>query len=295
MADAQAEYAEAIAAAKEITDAEVPAYGEEAIAALSAVVTANTLDEAALRSRTAEEISAAAKAITDKIAEMDLEQAKADLNKIIAGVPAADEYTEESYAAVTEAVDAANELLASDEATVDALGEAGNAITAAVEKLVTKLEEAKAAYAEAETAANAAIEAAGEYAADEVAALKAAMAAEATTADEYNAKTEAVKAATEALNKAVEEAKKAKPQNVNATAGDSQVTVTWDKVDGAVGYAVYSFVDGKYTKIGSPKTNSFVANNLTNGTKYGFLVRAYVNGNWSEFTRADIVYATPNA
>ena len=88
-------------------------------------------------------------------------------------------------------------------------------------------------------------------------------------------------------------AKNTKPQNVKASAGDGQVTLTWDKVDGATGYAVYTYIDGKYTKVGSPRTNSFVATGLTNGTKYGFLVRAYVGGNWSMFTSADIVYATP--
>ena len=369
VADAQAEYAEAIAAAKEITDAEVPAYGEEAIAALSAVVKVNTLDEAALRSRTAEEISAAAKAITDKIAEMDLEQAKADLNKIIAGVPAADEYTEESYAAVTEAVDAANELLASDEATVDALGEAGNAITAAVEKLVTKLEtakverddavaaanvaieaageyapeqvealqtaideanaaenvediiakteavkaatetlnkaveeakkleEAKAAYAEAETAANAAIEAAGEYAADEVAALKAAMAVEATTADEYNAKTEAVKAATEALNKAVEEAKKAIPQNVKAEAVDNGIKLTWSAVDGATSYRVYraDSATGEKTLVKTVGTLYGTDTTVTAGKTYYYFVAAYNSKTGVLFAYSEYAIATAPA
>ena len=376
VADAQAEYAEAIAAAKEITDAEVPAYGEEAIAALSAVVKVNTLDEAALRSRTAEEISAAAKAITDKIAEMDLEQAKADLNKIIAGVPAADEYTEESYAAVTEAVDAANELLASDEATVDALGEAGNAITAAVEKLVTKLEtakverddavaaanvaieaageyapeqvealqtaideanaaenvediiakteavkaatetlnkaveeakkaeeeakkleEAKAAYAEAETAANAAIEAVGEYAADEVAALKAAMAVEATTADEYNAKTEAVKAATETLNKAVEEAKKAIPQNVKAEAVDNGIKLTWSAVDGATSYRVYraDSATGEKTLVKTVGTLYGTDTTVTAGKTYYYFVAAYNSKTGVLFAYSEYAIATAPA
>ena len=33
--------------------------------------------------------------------------------------------------------------------------------------------------------------------------------------------------------------------------------------------------------------------NLTNGTKYGFAVKAYVNGAWTNITSA--VYATPTA
>ena len=376
IADAQAVYAEAVAAAKAITDAEEPAYNAEAIAALNEVVTANHLDESDLRSKTAEEITAAAKAITDKIAAMDLEQAKAELRAIISGVPAADEYTEESYGAVTEAVAAANALLADDaEPTVEDLNAAGEAIKAAVEKLVTKLDAAKAAYAEAESAANAAIEAAGEYAADEVAALQEAMAAEATTAEEINAKTAAVKEATEALNKAVadekaaeeaakleaakaardeavaeaekaieaagnyaadevaalktaiEEAKAAETAEeitaktetvktataalnkavedekaaenakpvVTATAGDGEVVLTWTAPEGATRYAVYSYLNGKYYAQGTTTATTATVKNLTNGTKYGFLVRAYVNGAWSGFTTADNVYATPEA
>ena len=34
---------------------------------------------------------------------------------------------------------------------------------------------------------------------------------------------------------------------------------------------------------------------LTNGVKYGFAVKAYVNGAWTNITSADIVYATPTA
>lgn len=145
IADAQAVYAEAVAA-KAITDAEEPAYNAEAIAALNEVLTANYLDESDLRSKTAEEITAAAKAITDKIAAMDLEQAKAELRAIISGVPAADEYTEESYGAVTEAVAAANALLADDaEPTVEDLNAAGNYAADEVAALKIAIEEAKAA------------------------------------------------------------------------------------------------------------------------------------------------------
>lgn len=34
---------------------------------------------------------------------------------------------------------------------------------------------------------------------------------------------------------------------------------------------------------------------LTNGTKYGFAVKAYVNCAWTGVTSSDIVYATPTA
>ena len=86
-----------------------------------------------------------------------------------------------------------------------------------------------------------------------------------------------------------------KPQNVKATAGDKQVVISWDKVDGAVKYVVYSYVDGKYAQLGTCTANSYTAKNLTNGKKYGFYVKALVNGAWSDWSSADLVYATPKA
>ena len=83
------------------------------------------------------------------------------------------------------------------------------------------------------------------------------------------------------------------PQNVKASAGDGQVTVTWDAVDEATKYAVYIYVDGKYTCLNSNiKTTSYTAKGLTNSTKYGFKVKAYV-GKWSGASA--IAYATPVA
>lgn len=193
---------------------------------------------------------------------MDLEQAKAELRAIISGVPAADEYTEESYGAVTEAVAASNALLADDaKPTVEDLNAAGN------------------------------------YAADEVAALKTAIeeAKAAETAEEITAKTETVKTATAALNKAVEDekaAENAKPV-VTAAAGDCEVVLTWTAPEGATRYAVYSYLNGKYYAQGTTTATTATVKNLTNGTKYGFLVRAYVNGTWTSFTSADVVYAAP--
>ncbi|MBP1578853.1 MAG: leucine-rich repeat protein [Oscillospiraceae bacterium] len=85
-----------------------------------------------------------------------------------------------------------------------------------------------------------------------------------------------------------------KPQNVKAAAGNKQVTLTWDKVTNATKYVVYSYVDGKYAQLGTCTANSYVAKNLTNGKRYGFYVKALVNGAWSDWSTADLVYATPN-
>ena len=85
------------------------------------------------------------------------------------------------------------------------------------------------------------------------------------------------------------------PTDVTATPGDGQVALKWDAVDGATRYAIYTYLDGKFSGAGQTTGTSFTVKNLANGTKYGFLVTAYVNSSWSTFTTADIVYATPVA
>ncbi len=86
----------------------------------------------------------------------------------------------------------------------------------------------------------------------------------------------------------------AKP-TVKAAAGDSNVTLAWNAVPGASQYAVYRYLNGGYTKLTTTTGTSYTASGLTNGTKYGFLVRAGGSGGWSAFTSADVVYATPTA
>ena len=82
---------------------------------------------------------------------------------------------------------------------------------------------------------------------------------------------------------------------VTAKAGDGKVTLNWAALDGATRYAVYSYLNGKYYAQGTTTATTYTVDSLTNGTKYGFLVRAYVNGAWTSFTAADNVYATPEA
>ena len=82
------------------------------------------------------------------------------------------------------------------------------------------------------------------------------------------------------------------PANVKATAGDGEATITWDAVAGAERYAVYIYENGEYTCLDSRiNTNSYTAEGLTNDTKYGFKVKACMNGKWSAASR--IAYATP--
>ncbi|MBQ7783054.1 MAG: hypothetical protein IJ368_03710, partial [Oscillospiraceae bacterium] len=86
-----------------------------------------------------------------------------------------------------------------------------------------------------------------------------------------------------------------KPSITKAIAGDGTVALNWTAVDGAEKYAVYTYLDGKYTCVGSRTATGMYVTGLTNGTEYGFLVRAYVNGAWTSFNEDDIVYATPIA
>ncbi len=80
---------------------------------------------------------------------------------------------------------------------------------------------------------------------------------------------------------------------VKATAAPCEVKLTWNAVSGATNYCVFTYLNGKYTTVGNTTTTSYTVTGLTAGTKYGFLVRAYVNGAWSAFTTSDNVYATP--
>ena len=86
-----------------------------------------------------------------------------------------------------------------------------------------------------------------------------------------------------------------KPKITKATPDNGQVTLTWTSVNGATRYAVYSVINGQWTNRGSTTATSMRVKNLANGIKYGFAVKAYVNGAWSAVTSSDIVYATPTA
>ena len=84
----------------------------------------------------------------------------------------------------------------------------------------------------------------------------------------------------------------AKPK-VTVTPGNKQAAVKWSAVSGATSYRVYRVDNGKYVYLGAVTGTSYTATGLANGTRYGFLVRAF-NGNvGSAYTSADIVYATP--
>ena len=82
---------------------------------------------------------------------------------------------------------------------------------------------------------------------------------------------------------------------VHAASRHKQATVKWNTVSGATKYQVCSYVGGKYTvQVNNYTGTSYTVTGLANGTKYGFLVRAYVNGAWTSYSTADLVYATPS-
>ncbi|MGN1421955.1 MAG: fibronectin type III domain-containing protein, partial [Oscillospiraceae bacterium] len=82
-----------------------------------------------------------------------------------------------------------------------------------------------------------------------------------------------------------------KPANVKAVAGDGEVTLTWDAVEGATQYVIK---DGGSTVLANDiKDTTYTFTGLENGTTYTYTVFAYANGKWS--TASDKVTATPKA
>ncbi len=86
------------------------------------------------------------------------------------------------------------------------------------------------------------------------------------------------------------------PQNISATAGDSQVTIRWESVSEAVIYNIYMNTATGVSKINFKEKNKtastfFTWTELTNGTKYFFVVTA--ENSFSESSESDEVDATP--
>lgn len=84
------------------------------------------------------------------------------------------------------------------------------------------------------------------------------------------------------------------PTGLQATAGNAQVSLSWNASTGATGYHVKrSTASGGETQISAPGSNSFTDTGLSNGTRYFYVVSA-VNSN-GESANSSEVNATPTA
>ena len=70
----------------------------------------------------------------------------------------------------------------------------------------------------------------------------------------------------------------------------TSATVSWDAVDGAGKYTVYTVRNGIYIKETDTKALSYTVGNLAGGTEYGFIVQAWVNGEYSVLDKSDAVF-----
>jgi hypothetical protein len=85
------------------------------------------------------------------------------------------------------------------------------------------------------------------------------------------------------------------PTNLTATAGESQVTLSWTAVTGATGYNVKrsTTVGGPYTTIATTVADTkYVDATVTNGTTYYYVVTA-IDANGNESANSNEVSATP--
>ena len=83
------------------------------------------------------------------------------------------------------------------------------------------------------------------------------------------------------------------PQNVKATAGDKQVTITWSAVENATQYRVQRLNNSTWGTAALITATSYTNTGLTNGASYSYRVLALVDGKWSSASAA--VSAKPAA
>ena len=76
---------------------------------------------------------------------------------------------------------------------------------------------------------------------------------------------------------------------VKATSTENSIKLTWQAVPNAEKYAIYKYVDGKAVKLCETKKLAVRVNKLTPDTEYQYIVRAYVDGEWTSMKKSDIV------
>jgi hypothetical protein len=87
------------------------------------------------------------------------------------------------------------------------------------------------------------------------------------------------------------------PTNLTTIAGDSQVTLSWNAVEGAAGYNVKrsTAASGPYTTIATNVTGTtYIDKTVTNGITYYYVVTA-VDGSGNESANSNEASATPQA
>ena len=80
-----------------------------------------------------------------------------------------------------------------------------------------------------------------------------------------------------------------------ATAGKNRIKLTWEKVPNAEKYAIYKYVDGKAVKLAETTKLSVNIKGLKSDKEYQYIVRAYVDGKWTDMKKSDIVTAKTKA
>ncbi len=87
----------------------------------------------------------------------------------------------------------------------------------------------------------------------------------------------------------------ATPAGLAATAANAQVNLSWTASTGATAYYVKRSTNtgGPYTQIATPTGTSYADNNVTNGTKYYYVVSAY--NSYGQSANSAEVSATPTA
>ncbi|UEL48505.1 fibronectin type III domain-containing protein [Terrisporobacter hibernicus] len=76
--------------------------------------------------------------------------------------------------------------------------------------------------------------------------------------------------------------------NATAKGGNKSITLSWKYVKGALRYRIYSFnkETGTYTKIADTTDLKYTVSNLSNGTEYTYLVKAYNGTYYNYHTRS---------
>lgn len=73
---------------------------------------------------------------------------------------------------------------------------------------------------------------------------------------------------------------------------DGKAKLSWEEIDNALAYKVYSYENGEYKLLTFTAENFYTVQDLTVGEKYGFIVSACVKDVWSELSENDVVHIT---